>query len=62
MEGAVFPANSTPFMYQAGIGFYAVSPQGIIYEWDTETREMSGEYCDVLTIFDEWLEATHNST
>lgn len=56
-DGATFPEGCVPFMYQAGIGYYAVSQIGSVLEWDTETREFSGEYDDVLSIFQEWLQA-----
>ncbi len=46
-------------MLQAGIGFYAFDRWlAKIYEWDTEYGEMTGEYSDIYTIFDEWLDAT----
>ena len=50
-----FPEESVPFMYQAGIGFYAVGiKSGKIYEWDEEENELSGEYESVQEILDEW--------
>jgi len=54
----VFPEESIPFMYQAGIGIYAVGKKsGRIYEWDTESSELSDEYENLETIFEEWLDA-----
>ncbi len=53
-EGAEIPTGATPFMLQAGIGIYSVAPSGRIYEWDSELREISGEYADVFAILDEW--------
>ncbi len=53
-----FPEESIPFMYQAGIGFYAVGTiSGKIYEWDEEDNELSGEYESVQEILDEWGKA-----
>lgn len=53
-----FPEESVPFMYQAGIGFYAVGiKSGKVYEWDEEENELSDEYESVQEIFDEWLKA-----
>ena len=54
----VFPEKSIPFMYQAGIGVYAVGVRsGRIYEWDTEELELSGEYGSLVEIFEECLDA-----
>ncbi|WP_036254771.1 hypothetical protein [Methylobacter sp. BBA5.1] len=54
-----FPEESIPFMYQAGIGIYAVGVRsGRIYEWDTEELELSGDYGSLDEIFEEWLDAT----
>ncbi len=54
----IFPEESIPFMYQAGIGLYAVGKKsGRIYEWDTELSELSGEYVNLEEIFEEWLNA-----
>jgi hypothetical protein len=61
-EGVAFPSAYTVFMYQAGIGFYAVSQHGGVYEWDTETGEISGQYDNVLEVFDEWFNATNDGT
>lgn len=53
-----FPEDSIPFMYQAGIGFYAVGVKsGRIYEWDEEENVLSGQYESVEDILDEWLKA-----
>lgn len=53
-----FPEKSIPFMYQTGIGFYAIGiKSGKIYEWDEEDNELSGEYESVQEILDEWLKA-----
>lgn len=53
-----FPEESIPFMYQAGIGFYAVSiASGKIYEWDEEENNLSGEYKSIVEILDEWVKA-----
>jgi hypothetical protein len=55
---AEFPGEAVPFMYQAGIGFYALGVRtGRIYEWDEEDNEVSGDYASVAALLDEWLEA-----
>ncbi len=56
-----FPEKAIPFMYQAGIGYYAVAKSGIIYEWDSELQELSGEYDSIEEIFNEWLNAISKS-
>ncbi len=54
----IFPEDSIPFMYQAGIGIYAVGKKsGRIYEWDTESAELSDEFENLEAIFEEWLDA-----
>lgn len=53
-----FPEESIPFMYQAGIGFYAVGiASRKIYEWDEEENNLSGEYKSIVEILDEWVKA-----
>jgi hypothetical protein len=53
-----FPENSIPFMYQAGIGFYAVGiKSGKIYEWDTEGSQLTAEYPCIYDILNEWVDA-----
>ncbi len=54
----LFPAGSVPFMYQAGIGYYACNPtSNSIYEWDTETQAISGMFASLEDILDEWISA-----
>ncbi len=58
MINPIFPEESIPFMYQAGIGIYAVGKKsGRIYEWDTELSELSNQYENLESIFEEWLDA-----
>lgn len=53
-----FPEQAIPFMYQAGIGFYALGiKSGKIYEWDTEDNQLSAEYAHVGDILNEWVES-----
>ncbi|HIF9420120.1 TPA: SMI1/KNR4 family protein [Photobacterium damselae] len=53
-----FPEATIPFMYQAGIGIYAVGKEsGKIYEWDEELEAISDEFDSLEQIFTEWLEA-----
>lgn len=53
-----FPEEAIPFMYQAGIGVYAIGiTTGRIYEWDTEESKVSGKYTEIEQIFYEWLRA-----
>lgn len=55
---AEFPEEAIPFMYQAGIGFYALGVRtGNVYEWDEEDNEVSSDYASVTALLDEWLEA-----
>ncbi len=56
--GAKFPEDVIPFMYQAGIGIYALGKNsGRIYEWDIEELTVTGEYSTLEDIFEEWLDA-----
>ena len=53
-----FPEVVVPFMYQSGIGIYAIGiDSGRIYEWDEEQEELTGEYDSLDEIFQEWLDA-----
>ncbi len=53
-----FPEESIPFMYQAGIGIYALGKNsGHIYEWDVEEFTLTGEYEGLEEVFEEWLDA-----
>ncbi|PQO37440.1 hypothetical protein DTL21_05715 [Bremerella cremea] len=55
--GCKFPRTSVPFMYQAGIGYYAVdSRSGRIYEFDSETGDYD-EYESLEQLLDDWLSA-----
>lgn len=55
---AKFPESAVPFMYQAGIGIYAVDAKsGKIYEWDEEQMKIANEYDHLDNIFQEWLDA-----
>ena len=57
-KNCMFPSGSVPFMYQAGIGYYAVqAPLGKIYEWDAETGEISDEFDSFESIINEWIDA-----
>jgi hypothetical protein len=55
-ERTCLPAAATVFMEQAGIGFYSATRDGIIFEHDVETGEVT-TYQDVTAILDEWLAA-----
>jgi len=55
--GVSFPSDTFPFMYQAGIAFYAASnTSDLIHSWDTETgcRE---SYGSLFAIIQEWIDA-----
>jgi hypothetical protein len=53
-----FPVGAVPFMYQAGIGYYAVAPaSGSIYEWDIEDRQLSDKFDTIESILSEWISA-----
>ncbi|MDT3281737.1 hypothetical protein [Shewanella scandinavica] len=53
-----FPERVVPFMYQAGIGIYAVGEEsGKIYEWDDEQGTLSDEFDSLEQILTEWLDA-----
>ncbi len=53
-----FPLGSVPFMYQAGIGYYAVAADSpTVYEWDMESGELSDEFESLEAILTEWISA-----
>ena len=53
-----FPESVVPFMYQAGIGVYAVGEEsGKIYEWDDEQGALSDEFDSLDHVLTEWLDA-----
>ena len=53
-----FPDSALPFMYEAGIGYYAAGrSSGTIYKWDADEHKLTGEYSSLYCIFDEWLKA-----
>jgi hypothetical protein len=53
----VLPEPAVAFMYQAGIGIYCASTASEqIFEWDTETGEVS-VFPSLVSIFEEWLDA-----
>ncbi|GLO63600.1 hypothetical protein MACH09_41080 [Vibrio sp. MACH09] len=53
-----FPEKVTPFMYQSGIGVYAIGEtSGKIYEWDDELEMLSDEFENIEDVFSEWLDA-----
>ena len=53
-----FPENVVPFMYQAGIGVYAVGVEsGKIYEWDDEQGALTDEFDSLAQVLTEWLDA-----
>ncbi len=55
---AVFPEKVIPFMYQAGIGIYALGLDSkLIYEWDQEENAITESYISLEQIFEEWLSA-----
>lgn len=57
-ERCRFPRGTTPFMQQAGIGWYGFNVKtGLILEWDVEGRELTGEYRSLFEVLDEWAEA-----
>ncbi|MFK7820085.1 MAG: hypothetical protein AB8G99_15295 [Planctomycetaceae bacterium] len=51
-----FTSSCVPFMYQAGIGYYALS-DGKIQEWDTMEEEVTGTYALLIDVVAEWLAA-----
>ncbi|MFT2111866.1 hypothetical protein [Marinomonas sp. 2405UD68-3] len=54
----LFPEKSIPFMYQAGIGVYAIGKEsGKIYEWDDEQGKLTDEFDNLEDVFQEWLNA-----
>jgi hypothetical protein len=54
------PEPSVAFMYQAGIGIYAVGQRsGLIYECDTETGDVE-THDNLRPIFEQWWEAVHD--
>ena len=58
LHGCDFPSNSVPFMYQAGIGYYAVDiDTGEIYECDSESGELSDRYDSLEELMEDWLAA-----
>ncbi|WP_419237711.1 hypothetical protein ACN08P_08965 [Photobacterium leiognathi subsp. mandapamensis] len=53
-----FPESVIPFMYQAGIGVYAVGEEsGKIYEWDDEQGALTDEFDSLEQVLTEWLDA-----
>ena len=53
-----FSESVIPFMYQAGIGFYAIGEEsGKIYEWDEEQGALSDEFDTLDKILKEWIDA-----
>lgn len=53
-----FPESVVPFMYQAGIGVYAVGAEsGRIYEWDDEQGALTDEFDSLDQVLTEWLDA-----
>jgi len=56
-ERVRFPSDSIPFMTQAGIGYYALGPDGTIHEWDTEEAALTGRFDGLCQIVDEWAMA-----
>jgi hypothetical protein len=53
-----FPEKVVPFMYQAGIGVYAVGEEsGKIYEWDDEQGALTDEFDSLDQVLAEWLDA-----
>lgn len=55
--GVEFPHGTRPFMYQSGIGHYAVDGNGCIHEWDTEIGGITATYPSIIDVLDEWLAA-----
>ncbi len=53
-----FPESAVPFMYEAGIGYYAADrSRGTIYKWDACEHRLTSEYSGLDCIFEEWLKA-----
>jgi hypothetical protein len=55
--GVEFPQGTRPFMYQSGIGYYAVDGNGCIHEWDTEIEGLTATFPSIIDVLDEWLAA-----
>jgi hypothetical protein len=55
-----FPAGSRPFMYQSGIGYYAVNNDGRIHEWDSEIRVVTATYGSIIEVLEEWFAAVYS--
>ncbi|MDM4015941.1 hypothetical protein [Roseiconus lacunae] len=54
--GCNFPESSIPFLYQSGIGFYAVDVvSGRLYECDADSGELSDEYESLEALLDDWI-------